>query len=109
MGDYTMKKKASVNNVNIVNHTPLNVTWDGFGINDCNSQFKERIATFNESYRHLGTEIVLAVNSHEMLIEALRLIMQEAERSIADNPNYKTALPFITARARMVLDQVKGR
>lgn len=51
--------------------------------------------------------IVKACNSHEALVEALEDILAHAQHSIANNPQLKTAMPDIEAKARLTLYKVK--
>jgi len=56
---------------------PLVVTFDGIGLNDCGNEYRPRIATFTEEYRHkkYGLYIARAVNAHEALLSCAKDLM----------------------------------
>lgn len=51
----------------------MKIQFDGMGLGDTD-EYASRIATFRPEYRHLGPEIVRAVNAHEELVATLKAI-----------------------------------
>jgi len=56
------------------NQTPLKVTFDGFGLNDANNEYKERIATLSRHGYSLlaGERMETAINCHDNLLAFAR-------------------------------------
>lgn len=59
------------------------ITFDGFGFNDANDQYKRRLATLPATWKddgarqQFGHEVVRAVNCHADLLAALELTLRE--------------------------------
>lgn len=53
-----------------MNKTTLKLSFDGFGLNDANNEYRERVATLSKQYKtnEIGEYIEKAVNSHEHMV-----------------------------------------
>jgi hypothetical protein len=73
-------------------HTPsIRISFDGFGFNDENSAYKERLATLSNTFRseQVGLYIETAVNAHEEMLAALKAARRKIEMwPEGSNPEY---------------------
>lgn len=86
------------------------ITFDGFGFNDANDQYKRRLATLPATWKdegarqQFGHEVVRAVNSHADLLAALHLI---GSQSIGDDWTHEQAYTFMKETARAAIAKAK--
>lgn len=92
-----------------------NITFDGFGFNNANDEYKERLATLSKTFRSekdrqkFGQYVETAVNCHAEMLEALEGLTGRASRYMDQSATHEGLYNTdMLARARAAIAKAKG-